>query len=150
MAVEKPELVARLGETLGNTVVMYFKAHGHHWNVVGSDFAEFHDFFADIYEDVYSAIDPLAENMRKLGSPAPYRLADFDSLTSIQDVEIGGDAAAMCQDLLVANQIMIDCLNKAFTCANDCNEQGIANFLAERIDMHGKWKWQITAFMGQI
>lgn len=29
--------------------------------------------------------------------------------------------------------------------ATDANEQGIANFLAERDDMHKKWRWQLEA-----
>jgi hypothetical protein len=33
----------------------------------------------------------------------------------------------------------------AFDLAIKENQQGIANFLAERQDMHMKWKWQLTA-----
>ena len=36
-------------------------------------------------------------------------------------------------------------IGKAFASANKANEQGIANFLAERDDMHKKWRWQLTA-----
>ena len=50
MQVEKPELVEALAQNLSNAVVLYFKAHGHHWNVMGPDFAEFHEFFGEIYE----------------------------------------------------------------------------------------------------
>ena len=63
MMVQKPELVEALAEVLGNNVVMYFKAHGHHWNVTGRDFSQFHDFFAMIYEDMLEQFDPVAEDM---------------------------------------------------------------------------------------
>ena len=52
---------------LCNAIVFYFTAHRAHWNVTGPDFAEYHELFGDIYDDVYDAVDPLAENIRKLG-----------------------------------------------------------------------------------
>ena len=147
MQFEKPELVECLAETLGDAVVLYFKAHGYHWNVVGYDFGQFHDFFQEIYEDVYSSIDPLAENMRKLNAVAPSRIEEFASLSQIVDVEVGSDAMLMVQDLYVSNNVILVSLSNCFTVANDLNEQGIANFIAERIDMHQKWRWQLGAYM---
>jgi starvation-inducible DNA-binding protein len=147
MAIENPQLVEALKKLLGNEVVMYFKAHGHHWNVVGSDFSQFHDFFAEIYEDIYSAIDPTAEDIRKLGSPSPYRLVEFARSSDIQDAQVGQNAMAMCKDLYDANDTMLASLNMTFDIANQSNEQGIANFLSERIDMHKKWRWQLNAFL---
>ena len=147
MAIESPELVNSLANCLGNTVVFYFKAHGHHWNVQGSDFSEFHSFFEAIYEDVYEAIDPMAENLRKLGAPAPYKLAEFARLSDIKDGDIGVNAMSMVQDLLDNNEILIKCLKETFDVTQTVNEQGIANFIAERIDMHEKWRWQLSSYL---
>jgi len=134
-----------LAECLSNAVVLSHKAQGHHWNVKGSDFTEYHDFFGKIYDDVHGSIDPLAENMLKLGVNAPYRLSEFASLTSISDAEVGSNAKMMVMDLIEANKTMLGCLNDCFAAANAANEQAIANFIAERLDMHAKWNWQLTA-----
>lgn len=147
MRAEKPELVEALARVLGDNVVLYTKAHGHHWNVMGRDFAQFHEFFAEIYEDVLAQFDPVAENIRKMGALAPYRLDDFLSLSAMSDVEVGSDALLMCQDLLEANNIILESIDAAFKVANSLNEQGIANYLAERDDMHKKWRWQLTAYL---
>lgn len=147
MRVEKPELVEALAEVLGNAVTLYFKAHGHHWNVMGRDFAQFHEFFSEIYEDVYGSIDPTAENMRKLGADAPYRLEDFANLNQMDDMDVANDAMLMVQDLYAANNVILMAINHAFDLANSLNEQGIANFLAERDDMHKKWRWQLTSYL---
>lgn len=146
-SVEKPEVANALAENLGNAVVLYFKAHGHHWNVVGNDFAQFHEFFAEIYEDVYSSFDPLAENMRKLNAFAPYKLVEFAQLASIKDANVGTNAMSMCKDLYDSNEIMIRSLDNCFAIADEANEQGIADFIAGRIDMHKKWRWQLNAFL---
>jgi DNA-binding ferritin-like protein len=51
----------------------------------------------------------------------------------------------MAKALLTINEGLIKSVNLAFKAANDANEQGIANFLAERDDMHKKWAWQLKA-----
>jgi len=126
---------------------MSTKAQGHHWNVVGPDFVQFHDFFAEIYTDVYGSIDPLAENMRKLGVNAPYRLGEFASMTTIADAEVGGSSQAMVSDLYVANEEAIACLYTTFSLASASNQQGVVDFIASRIDVHEKWRWQLKSFM---
>ena len=147
MRVEKPELVECLANTLGNAVHLYYKAQGHHWNVTGRDFAQFHDFFGEIYEDVYTMIDPTAENMRKLGAMAPYRLEDFANLSQMDDMDCGADAMMMVQDLYAANNVMIMTLDNCFAVASSVNEQGVADFIAARIDAHKMWRWQLAAFL---
>jgi starvation-inducible DNA-binding protein len=147
MMVQKPELVEALAEVLGNNVVMYFKAHGHHWNVTGRDFSQFHDFFAMIYEDMLAQFDPVAEDMRKLGAVAPYTLAELSNLSQMQDMDCGSDAMLMIQDLLAANNIMLQSVNDAFKIASDLDEQGVADYLAGRDDIHKKYRWQLTAYL---
>lgn len=147
--METPDLAEELTELLADVVSFYFKAHGAHWNVMGPDFSEYHGLFAEIYEDAYGSIDPLAENIRKLGKPAPFQLAAFAAMSEIpQDLAIISDAKALAMDLLSANDIVIDELSEAFTCATMHNQQGIANFLADRIDNHQKWKWQLSSSLG--
>jgi starvation-inducible DNA-binding protein len=147
MNTPSQELVKAFSVLLGNEVVMYFKAQGHHWNVVGNDFAQFHDFFQEIYEDVYSAIDPTAERIRVLGSPAPYRLVEFARASDIQDAEVGQNAMEMCKDLYDANEVVLDSLNNCLTIATSYNEQGHINFLAGRIEMQEIWRWQLSAYL---
>ena len=148
--IEKPELVEALADNLANAVVLYFKAHGHHWNVMGPDFAEFHEFFEMIYEDVLAQFDPIAENMRKLGSLAPYRLSDFDNLNNMQDMDVDSNPMLMVQDLYEANNVMIESINTAFKIATQLDEQGIADYLAGRDDIHKKWRWQFQSYLSPV
>jgi len=130
---------------LSDSVTMYFVAHGYHWNVEGPDFSQYHALFADIYEDVYSSIDPIAENLRKLDEYAPFTLSKFIDLRTVESVEVAPNPKAMAKALLKVNEGVLVTIGKAFASATKANEQGIANFLAEREDMHKKWHWQLTA-----
>jgi starvation-inducible DNA-binding protein len=124
---------------------MYFVAHGFHWNVEGQDFSQYHALFAEIYEDVYSAIDPIAEDVRKLGEYAPYTLSKFTSLRTVEPKDVKPEPKAMAKELLRINDELIDSIADAQEAATKAKEQGIMNFLAERDDMHKKWRWQLTA-----
>jgi len=147
--METPDLSEELTELLADVVSFYFKAHGAHWNVMGPDFSEYHALFSEIYEDVYSSIDPIAENIRKLGKPALASLSSFAMMTEIRETASGTtDAKALAIEILAANDVIIEELSEAFVCATAHNQQGIANFLADRIDSHQKWKWQLSSSIG--
>jgi hypothetical protein len=53
----------------------------------------------------------------------------------------------MCQDLLEANNIIIESINTAFKVASDLDEQGIADYLAGRDDEHKKLRWKLTSYL---
>lgn len=138
------ELIDSLKVLLADSVTMKFTAHGYHWNVEGQDFSQYHELFGNIYEDVDGAIDPLAEDLRKLNEYAPFTLTDFIELRSVTSEEVTANPKDMANALLKMNDEIIKSIDKAFKQASKANEQGIANFLAERDDMHKKWRWQLT------
>ena len=123
------------------------KAQLFHWNVEGPDFGQLHKFFQKIYEDAYSAIDPTAEYIRYLGEYSPASLERFSELTEISGQTKIPRARLMLEELKANNDQMIDVLNRCFAEANDANEQGIANFIAERLSAHGKYRWQLTSYL---
>ena len=145
---ESPEdatLAECLKRLLANQISMFLMAQGFHWNVEGRDFSMFHSFFGAIYEDVYGSIDPTAENIRKLGEYAPFNVPTLDRLREIPDAKVSSDPISMCDVLLNANDVVLEDIDEAIKCAVRENEQGIANFLAERDDQHKKWRWQLQA-----
>jgi starvation-inducible DNA-binding protein len=139
------ELIKSLKVLVSDVVTFYFMAHGYHWNVEGQDFSQYHSLFADIYEDVYSAIDPIAENIRKLDDYAPFSLKKYMELTTVTFKDVEPSPKAMAKALATANESVIKTLNDSFDKATKANEQGVADFISGRIDMHKKWAWQLRA-----
>jgi starvation-inducible DNA-binding protein len=138
-------LVDELQTLQADLVVFGFKAWGYHWNVESIDFPQYHGFFGEIYDDVIDSIDPVAENIRKVGQYAPFKLASFQKLTGQKDTTVKPDPKAMATDLREANADLLNQLDATFKVATAENQQGIANFIAERIDQHEKWAWQLSA-----
>lgn len=149
-AAEGPEsLCDLLAEQLADVVAFKMIAHGYHWNVKGAQFAEYHSLFGAIYEDADASIDPIAENILKLGYDAPFRLSDFQQLRELEEPALVPDTpAAMAQSLHDLNEDIIAGYNEAYAASQSENQQGIANFLAERIDAHQKWAWQLRSSIG--
>lgn len=124
------------------------KAQFFHWNVEGPDFAQLHSFFGMLYDDVNdNAIDQTAEYIRTLDDYTPGSFERFQELSVIQGQTKVPRARLMIEELLANNGQMIELLNKTFEVATAENQQGIANFIAERIDAHGKWGWQLKSFL---
>jgi len=132
---------------LASTFSYYLKAHYFHWNVEGPDFGELHDFFSDIYEDSYSAVDPIAEYIRTQDEYAPGSLSRFLELTQIPDQTKVPRARLMLEELLADTQTMIDLSLSVFNEATGANRQDIANFAAERQSQHGKYMWQLKSYL---
>jgi len=129
-----------------NVFQMYAQAHGYHWNVEGMLFKELHAFFLEIYEDVFDSIDPISENIRKLDDTAPFGARSWlqNSTIDINDNEILSPVE-MLNELYSTNEAIISQLKNIFKIADVSDEQGIANFIAERIDKHQFWRWQIKS-----
>lgn len=142
------KLIQSLERLLANVFNEYLHAHGFHWNVTGSQFAQLHEFFEEIYEDVYGSIDPIAEIIRKLNVKSPFLLSEFIDLKDTPESD-PKDAMGMVSSLLRLNLAVTANLTEVYDIANKLNEQGICNFIAERIDMHQKWSWQLKSTLGQ-
>jgi starvation-inducible DNA-binding protein len=141
------ELVMSLRVLLGNTFVMYFKAQSHHWNVEGINFSQFHDFFGKLYEDVYGSIDHIAEEIRAMREYAPRTISEIYEYKTLNEGNVSVTVEQMLQDLQNANDGVLESLNKSMEIATRENKQGLADFLAGRIDTHEKHGWMIRSHL---
>lgn len=142
------ELQAALRIVLGNTFVMYFKAHSYHWNVTGKYFPMYHEFFGDLYEELHGAVDPIAEEIRALNGFAPFSLTDLYMYKTLpEENEVVTKCEIMITSLLQANQMLLESLNKVFELASAQNEQGLADFISGRIDAHKKHGWMLLTML---
>jgi starvation-inducible DNA-binding protein len=140
------ELNTSMKIVLANTFAMYFKAHGHHWNVEGKDFSQMHDFFSGIYEELFAAVDQIAEQIRALDDYVPYGLDTMSSIATIKDSSINGNnIPSMLQDLMDANASVIEALNAAHKLAEAEGNRGLVNHIEGRLDVHAKHGWMLLA-----
>lgn len=140
-------LVESMRLVLANSFAFYLKAHGYHWNVEGSNFAEYHKFLGDLYEEVHDAVDGLAELIRTLDVYAPSNLQEFLMLSTIPLDESVTSSSTMMMNLYRDNKIVLESLNNAFRLSDMDNKMGVNNFLQDRIDVHEKHGWMLRSFI---
>jgi len=138
-------LADTLNKTLADSYLLYFKAHSFHWNVEGSDFAQYHDFIGNFYTEVYSSIDFIAELLRTLDVFAPTSLSKLISLSSLKETENIPQAKEMLAQLRSDNDLYLAQLVTAYNEAEQVSEFGISNYLQDRIQAHEKQAWMLRA-----
>jgi len=140
-------LIDSIKMVLANNFALYLKAHYFHWNVEGPDFAQFHDFFENLYTEIYSSIDHFAEEIRALDAYAPGSFERYVELSQIKGEERLLTSLEMLRQLQVDNQTMIASLQQAYKLAEASIELGLSNFIQDRIDQHKKHAWMIRSFL---
>lgn len=145
---QKQVLVMALNTLLADTYTVYHEAHGFHWNVKGPDFSQYHELFGSMYEDLIGSVDGIAENILRLGYDSPFKMNDLMRLRTIPESSPDDTPQSMATALLASMQALNDGFVDAFEIANSVEQQGCANFIAERIDMTAKWMWQLRASLG--
>jgi starvation-inducible DNA-binding protein len=139
------ELLLSLKQAMADSFVLYYKAHSYHWNVEGADFKQYHDLFGDIYEEIFGAVDTLAEHIRQLDDYAPTSLSQIKSLSMISEDDEVVSAMSMVSRLLDANNLTLASLMMAYRAADNATELGLANFIQDRIAAHQKHGWMLKA-----
>ena len=133
---------------LATQYAFVIKSQMFHWCVEGPDFAQLHEFFGNLYEEVYNnSIDRTAEFIRTLDEYTPGSFERFSELSAIAGQLRVPRARLMIEELLADTTLMIDMLNQCFAAAEQENQQGIANFVAERLDAMGKHAWMLRSFL---
>ena len=146
-----PRLIDALKQYLANTIVYKSVSHGFHWNVEGPLFTQYHAFFEKIYEDVDDTIDTIGEWLRKFDVVAPYTLAEFVALNNMPDMKTDSNSPiTMTRILLDANEKLIGDIRNMLTMADEQNEQGLLNFLADRQERHEFYGWWLRASLKAV
>lgn len=140
-------LADQLKVLLSSVYAFAIKAQYFHWNVEGDNFPQYHEFFANLYEEVNGSIDVIAEHIRTLDTYTPGSLSRFQELSIIEDQTMVPRAELMMAELLSDNEKMLKLLNHCFEVAGQEKARGIENYLAERIDAHSKHGWMLKSIL---
>ena len=123
----------------------YVKAHGFHVNVVGPDFVQYHQLFAEVYEFADEASDSIPEHIRVLEAIAPFSLKRIMELGRIKDSQERPTALVMVKDLLADSQILMDHYEECHDMAVEEKCYGLINFIEGQMDDLGKLMWKLRS-----
>lgn len=136
-----------LSHVLADTYVLYLKTHNYHWNVEGPDFRQLHLMFEEQYQDMWAALDLIAERIRALGCYAPGTYAKFAALATIKENQDIPKAHDMLSELTKDNESIIATLAKATKAAQDAGDEPSAGMLTDRQAIHEKAAWMLRSML---
>lgn len=140
-----PKIKIKAKQAFADSFLFYLKAHYFHWNVEGRHFAQDHEMFGKIYEEVNESLDKFAEEIRTLDTFAPGVFDRFIDLASIQQTAAIPNADVMYQELIEDNAKVIASLTELFDMLEDNHLHGFGDFVAGRIDAHNKHQWMLKS-----
>jgi len=141
-------LADELKSLLATQYAFVVKSQMFHWCVEGPDFAQLHKFFEKLYLEVNdNSIDQTAEFIRSLDEYTPGSFERFQELSLIPGQTKVPRARLMIEELLADTQVLIDLLNQCFSSAEQENQQGIADFVSQRLAAMGKHAWMLRSFL---
>lgn len=143
-------LIEKMQKLLASSFAMYLKAHQFHWNVEGQDFHQYHDFFGNLYNEIWGSVDTTAEQIRALGAKAKGSMTDFKELSAIRDQMTTPTLQEMNAILYRDNETIISVLNEVHEEAEKQKAFGLLNYIEGRLDVHKKHSWMLRSSLEPI
>ena len=134
---------------LASSFALFIKTQNFHWNVTGVQFPSFHLLFQNQYEELFTAIDDIAERVRALGFHPKASLSVFSDLSIIEDEERLLSAIEMLHRLLQDHEDMTKFLRENLSFAERCQDGATADFINKRLAVHEKAAWMLRSTLPQ-
>ena len=116
------DIAAALNRLLADTFAIYVKTKNFHWHVSGPHFRDYHLLLDEQATQIFAITDPIAERVRKLGSPTLRSIGDIARRQRIEDNDTAEVAAKdMLLELLEDNRRLV---NEMQACHSLCDETG--------------------------
>lgn len=130
---------------LADSYILYLKTQNFHWNVTGPNFKSLHLMFEEQYNDLFGAVDLLAERIRALGEKAPGSFAKYSKITNIKEGNEDLTAEAMVKELAQDQDIIGKTLANVLKEAQKAGDEVTAGMVIDRIEVHQKNAWMLKS-----
>jgi starvation-inducible DNA-binding protein len=144
---DRSRIADSLARVLADTYTLYLETHNYHWNVTGPMFQTLHLMFEQQYNELALAVDLVAERIRALGFPAPGTYKQFAALSAIEEHEGVPKALDMVRRLVQGHETAARTARRAFTLAEEANDQPSCDLLTQRMQTHEKTAWMLRSLL---
>ncbi len=144
--VQSP-LVSDLNLTLADSYALMALTHSAHWNVEGPNFFDLHKAFQEHYENLFLAIDDIAERIRALDAYAIGGLRALAHAAGIDEFKAPLASKDYVAALAVAHEKTIGDLVTLRDRAGEANDLETQDLAIGRITWHQKTLWMMKSFL---
>ncbi|WP_255566563.1 Dps family protein [Iamia sp. SCSIO 61187] len=144
---QREEIAEGLSRVMADTYSLYLKTHNFHWNVTGPMFNTLHLMFEEEYNELWTAVDLIAERIRALGVYAPGSYTQLGELSSIPEADGVPAAEDMVKELVSGHEQVARTARGVFGPAEAANDQVTADLLTQRLEVHEKTAWMLRSMI---
>lgn len=144
---DRQKIAEGLSRLLADTYGLYLKTHSFHWNVEGPMFNTLHLMFMEQYNELWLALDTVAERIRSLGYPAPGTGSQFARLSRIEETEGVPEAMEMVRLLVKGHETVARTAREIFSAAEKGGDESTADLLTQRLQIHEKTAWMLRSML---
>jgi starvation-inducible DNA-binding protein len=141
------QLSESLNLVLADSYALMSLTHLAHWNVEGPGFFALHTAFQTQYEELFVAIDEIAERIRAMGAYAIGGLATHAAAARIKEFAAPMKQEDYVRALLSANEKLVKDAIRARDLAGEVNDPETQDLMTERITLHQKTLWMLGSFL---
>ena len=138
----------KLNQYLSNLAVLNANLHNLHWNVVGTQFVQIHEYTESLYDDFFSKYDDVAEILKMKGEKPLTKLSDYLQNASIK--ELDGDKFQCKEAVQVLEGYLNEMKALATEIRNDADEDSDFEVVAEFEDHvagYSKQLWFVRSIL---
>ncbi len=146
---QRLQIAHGLGDLLADTFTLYLKTHNFHWNVTGPQFNTLHTMFEEQYNELWVAIDVIAERIRSVGEVAPGTYAEYEERSSISVSEGVPNAQEMLRQLVEGHEAVARTARKVYPKANEAADEATSDLLTSRLQIHEKTAWMLRSMLAE-
>lgn len=140
-------LIDALRLVVADSYALIGQTHLCHWNVRGASFFSLHQAFEEQYNELFQAVDEIAERIRAKGSLAPGGLSKLAKIAGIKEIDEDASAKEMVKSLIDANKKLLSDLKAARDCAAEEEDSETEDLMIARIQVHEKTVWMLKSYM---
>jgi len=146
---EAQRVADALSNVLADTFVLYLKTHNFHWNVTGPMFGTLHRMFEEQYNELWLAVDTIAERIRSLGFIAPGSYGEFTKRTYLHEPPSAMNANEMIAELLRDHETTARTARSALAVARTTVDAPTEDLLTQRLAAHEKAAWMLRSLLAE-
>lgn len=142
-------VVQKLNELLANYSVFYQNVRGYHWNIKGENFFELHQKFEELYDNLFSKIDEIAERILTLGSVPNHAFSAYYKLSEIKDSDYISDGVTAIKQILDSFKVVIKLQREILDISADADDEGTNAIMSDYIREQEKLYWMYSAYVNK-
>jgi starvation-inducible DNA-binding protein len=141
------ELASKLNLLLADYHILYMNTRGYHWNIKGHKFFELHAKFEELYTDLATKIDEIAERILTLGQTPYHTYSDMLEKSRVVETKHVADGFEAVGHILSAFKVILENERELLNLSDKTNDEGTNSLMSDYITQQEKLVWMYNSYL---